>query len=80
VWKVANEKQLLYKAGPGNIDSVAALSAEIFITGADNGTLNVWNANKVCVFPLLSRLFVNVIPEKTNMYNSSTQHRRIAVD
>eukprot|EP00026_Physarum_polycephalum_P019211 Phypoly_transcript_21119.p1 GENE.Phypoly_transcript_21119~~Phypoly_transcript_21119.p1 ORF type:complete len:114 (-),score=9.12 Phypoly_transcript_21119:317-625(-) len=47
VWKVAEEKQLLFKAGPGNIDSVVALNDDLFVTGADTGSLNVWNTQKV---------------------------------
>lgn len=52
VWKVAEEKQLLFKAGHGNIDSVSAVNDDIFVTGADNGTINVWNTNKVTSTPL----------------------------
>ena len=75
VWKVAEEKQLLFKAGPGNIDSVVALNDDLFVTGADNGRLNVWNANKVT--HLLSFSLVIYLPveiEKTYKYNTNTQH------
>lgn len=47
VWKVAEEKQLLFKAGAGNIDSVTALSEDTFVTATDTGTISVWNIHKV---------------------------------
>lgn len=46
VWKVSEEKQLLFKSGMGNIDSVVALSDDMFVTGADSGVLCVYNSNK----------------------------------
>lgn len=58
VWKVAEEKQLLFNAGAGNIDSIVAITDDTFVTGADSGALCVYNQNKVGLsiyfFPFLT--------------------------
>lgn len=46
IWKVAEEKQLLFNSGPGNIDSLVAITGDTFVTGSDSGSLCVYNTNK----------------------------------
>lgn len=59
LWKVVEETQLVFRGGStknregekddereGSIDRIALIDEETFITGSDNGALNLWNVHK----------------------------------
>mmetsp|Transcript_32532 Transcript_32532/g.52712 ORF Transcript_32532/g.52712 Transcript_32532/m.52712 type:complete len:470 (+) Transcript_32532:37-1446(+) len=52
LWKVVDETQLVFRSQPSSIDAVAMLTEELFISGAQDGSLSCWNVSKkkpVCV-------------------------------
>ncbi|KAF7664663.1 hypothetical protein LDENG_00170090 [Lucifuga dentata] len=46
VWKIAEESQLVFHGHEGSIDSIQLINEEHMITGADDGSVSLWNVNK----------------------------------
>ncbi len=48
VWKIPQESQLLFRAAPqvGSLDTVAALGPDTVLTGAQDGSIQLWNTGK----------------------------------
>jgi len=45
-WKVDEESQLIFKSGDYSIDCIKAVNSRHFITGSQNGQLDLWTLNK----------------------------------
>ncbi|XP_065058809.1 U3 small nucleolar RNA-interacting protein 2-like isoform X1 [Rhopilema esculentum] len=47
LWKIPEESQLVFRAhNAPSIDCVAMINEEYYLTGADNGSISVWNLHK----------------------------------
>ncbi|KAM3877689.1 U3 small nucleolar RNA-interacting protein 2 [Diretmus argenteus] len=46
VWKIAEESQLVFHGHEGSIDCIQLINEEFMITGADDGSVSLWNVNK----------------------------------
>ncbi|KAL0978128.1 hypothetical protein UPYG_G00166510 [Umbra pygmaea] len=46
IWKIAEESQLVFHGHEGSIDCVQLINEEHMISGADDGSVSLWNVNK----------------------------------
>ncbi|XP_071985235.1 U3 small nucleolar RNA-interacting protein 2 [Engystomops pustulosus] len=46
VWKIAEESQLVFSGQEGSIDCIRLINEEHMVTGADDGSLALWNVSK----------------------------------
>ncbi|XP_068107672.1 U3 small nucleolar RNA-interacting protein 2 [Hyperolius riggenbachi] len=46
VWKIAEESQLVFSGQEGSIDCIRLINEEHMVTGADSGSIAVWNVSK----------------------------------
>lgn len=45
-WKVVEESQLVFQAGRSNLECVAMLTENNFVTGSQDGTLSLWDVSR----------------------------------